>query len=387
MPDQKTHKGKATIIGRLTIMVLMTMTFVGLGFAFWLSKNSRSGSVARDILPFSEKSEPQANYIHNHNSPSRRHSSATASLKQRLEKMRSDFFKIQATDDALEWEAAMSKFLEGMTLEMAAILLYEMGEDEMKDAAAQRLFDYWATGSPRKAAALAEAINDPQTRLILLNIAALRWAVSDLTGAAAWARNLPDDNVRTEIMTAVSSEAIRSDPFEALRLITELSSSTAQTNVILRAAAEWAYQNPGEVMRWADQIEDLKLRQQVIEQIAVASAEKNPASAAVIALEKLPAGGDQDRALVSIVQRWAQSDPIAASHWVSQFPNDALGHDAMENLVTLWADMDLNASGKWLLSLQPSELRNVGIQTYARVLSRTDAELAKRWGSSLYQGN
>lgn len=385
MPDQQTHKGKSTIIGRLTIMALMTIAFVGLGFAFWSSKNSRSGSVAKGILNFSEKSEAQANYIRNNNSPSRHHNSTAASSQQRLEKQRADLLKIQVNEDALEWEAAMSKFMAGMTLETAATLLNEMSEDEMKNPAAQRLFDYWATGSPRMAAALAEGINDPQTRKILLNIAALRWAVSDLTGAVAWARNLPNDDVRTEIMTAVSSEAIRSDPFEALRLATELSSSPAQTNVILRAAAEWAYHSPGEVMSWADQIEDLQLRHQMIENIAVATADQNPASAAVIALEKLPAGGDQDRALVSIVQRWVQSDPVAASHWVSEFPNDTLGHDAMENLVTLWADMDLKAAGKWLLSLEPGQLRNVGIQTYSRVLSHTDGELAKHWEASLIQ--
>jgi hypothetical protein len=128
---------------------------------------------------------------------------------------------------------------------------------------------------------------------------------------------------------------------------------------------------------------DPALRQRVTEQVVVASAVQDPVGAARIALQQMAPGGEQDRALVSIVLRWVQADPQAAAAWVVQFPEGGLRRDAAEGLVNLWADRDLNASGNWLLTLPAGDLRNAGILAYARTLERTDAELARQWALSV----
>jgi hypothetical protein len=90
-------------------------------------------------------------------------------------------------------------------------------------------------------------------------------------------------------------------------------------------------------------------------------------------------GMDQDRVILSIVERWVQTAPQAASAWVSQFPEDSLGTNAMAGLITLWADQDLATSGKWLLTLPAGVLRDAGTLAYSHVMRRTDAAMADRW--------
>jgi hypothetical protein len=87
--------------------------------------------------------------------------------------------------------------------------------------------------------------------------------------------------------------------------------------------------------------------------------------------------------VVSIVQRWVQTDPLVASAWVSAFPEGALGRAAVENLVNLWVDRDLVASGEWLLTLQAGKLKDMGPLAYSRALRRTDAALPDRWVQSV----
>lgn len=312
--------------------------------------------------------------------------SPAATKKRHFEELWAAFLAAQALEDPIERNAALNRCMKSLTPEVAANLLAWLKPADLKGDIAQRLFDHWATGKPDVAAAWAQGQDDPESRQAFLNVAALRWAATDLSKAANWARNLPEGNSRFEIMAAVGSEAVRSDPLEALRLGVELPAGAAQTELIRRAAAEWAGKDRDSAMEWAEQIEDKELRLRVTEQIVVASAEQDPMGAATIALQQMSPGEEQGRAVVSIVQRWVQTDPGVASAWVSGFPESALGRDAVDNLVNLWANRDLVASGNWLLTLRKGELRNAGILAYSRVLGRTDAELAQRWALSVTAG-
>ena len=157
----------------------------------------------------------------------------------------------------------------------------------------------------------------------------------------------------------------------------------AQADMVCRAAAEWAVTDQDSALKWAGQIADEALFQRVMGQIAVGSAEQDPIGAATIALRDMSQGLDQDRVIVSIVERWVQTDPKAASAWVSQFPEDNLGRYGVESLVNLWADRYLITSGVWLRTLPAGALRDAGILAYSRVVRRTDPELADRWASSI----
>ena len=372
---------------------LLTAVLLILCLAVWLRSDPRKNNASAKAEPSSSVSgqspfqQPASRNSANGNRIKSRELSPAAQAEQhRLGGIWAAFLAAQALTDPVEETAVWNRLMYGMTKELAVELLSGLSPDDLKGAAARRLFDFWATANPSETAVWAQSQGDPETRQSFMNVAALRWAVTDLKAAATWARNLPEGESRTEILAAVGSEAVRSDPLEALRLGIELPTGTAQSDLIQRAAAEWASTDRDSALKWAQQIEDEDLRQRVTEHVAVASAEQDPAGAATIVLQQLSPGEGQDRAVVSIIQRWVQTDPAIASAWVSEFPENALGRDAMDNLVNLWADRDLVASGNWLLTLREGALRNAGVLAYSRVLMRTDAALAQRWALSVTGG-
>ncbi len=308
---------------------------------------------------------------------------ASALTEQRTESLKQMLLSAQAIENPSEQNAALNRCLAGVTPEKAADVLNSMAPDEVKGIAAHRLFDLWATSEPRLAMGWVHAELDSITRQIFMNLAALRWAAMDLPEAATWARDLPEGDSRIAMIMAIGQEATQRDPREALRLASELPESIASSELIASAAAEWAVIELSSSLEWALQIENLHLRQQVIEQIALASSTHDLRTAASIALQQMTPGMQQDRALVSIIQRWVSHDPEIASSWVSQFPDDSLGQDAVENLINVWANQDDVAAGKWLSALLPSRMKNAGILAYSRMLERTDAELANRWACSV----
>lgn len=128
---------------------------------------------------------------------------------------------------------------------------------------------------------------------------------------------------------------------------------------------------------------DLILRHHLLAAVAVASAEQDGAAAAMLAVDGLVAGEEQDRTAVSIVQRWVQNSPQAAASWVSQFPDNPSREPAVQNLLTLWTVQDAAAAGNWLRELPAGPLRDLGITAYDQALAyrdRTSAVVAPAGG-------
>ncbi len=117
---------------------------------------------------------------------------------------------------------------------------------------------------------------------------------------------------------------------------------------------------------------DPSLRQRLVAAVAVAWAEQDGAAAATLAASALEAGDEQDRAAVSIVQRWAQHSPQAAASWVSQLPDAPSRDAAVQNLLPLWIAQDTEAAGNWLRELPAGPLRDSGINAYAQALAARD---------------
>jgi hypothetical protein len=388
-PEPKNHPMKKMLeeVSRLNKMPrsmqktyrwgLLTLVVLSFKVVIWPSSEAGLGEAER-FASASALSNSEPNSASHNQSNSRVRAQQRSSVNTKKQPLE-NFLAAQALEDPLQQQAAFEQCMEGMTPQMARSLLNGFDPENLKGAAAQRLFDHWATTNPRDAAAWAQCQGDPETCRCFLTVAALRWAAIDLKEAAAWGQSLPEGSLQTEIMTAMASEAVRADPVEALRLAADLPISNAQSDLVCRAAAEWALSDLDSVLTWTGQIKDENLKQRVIEEIAVASADQDSAGAAQIVLEQMSPGMGQDRAIVSIVQRMVQTDPAGASAWVSQFPNDSLGVDSIDNLVNLWAKQDPAAPSEWLLTLPEGALRNAGALAYSHILKRTDAELAERW--------
>lgn len=309
-------------------------------------------------------------------------SSDPTAVRRQLEGLKEDLFAARKIKDPFDQNKAFEAILTGLSVETISTLLLSIEPGELDGVVSQRLFERWANAEPERAIEWALSLADFTLSRDLMDLAAMRWANSNLAEAVEWVRKLPEGESRTSILAALSREAVRLDPWVALCLARELPEGSVSKNLCIRASGEWANQDHDRALEWARQIQNIRLRQEVLEQIAIVIAGNDLQVAANIARHDMAPGRQQDRALVAIVQRWAQKDPAVAASWVSQFPEDSLGQDAAETLVSLWAQSDSKATGEWLFSLPPSAMKERAIFAYSRFLRQADGLAADRWEAS-----
>lgn len=195
----------------------------------------------------------------------------------------------------------------------------------------RRLLRHWTDVTPEEASAWLGLLPTDQ-QLALLDDVAVPWANGDSINAMNWARSLPDDAVRRQALATVAGEVIRSQPLMALKMAIDLPAGPQQDDLIRRGAMQWASEDADSAVAWIKEIPAGDLRNQAMSGAAVVWSASEPVPAANLALDELPPGRLLDDTVISIVQRWAQKNPAAATAWVEQFPAGSLRDTAMENL-------------------------------------------------------
>jgi hypothetical protein len=202
-----------------------------------------------------------------------------------------------------------------------------------------------------------------------LTAALATWAGSDMDEALAWATQLPEGEGKHRATLILAREAARTDPEIALTLARDLPPSSARDELIAHAVAQWAASAPEDTAAWVEQQEVQPSRDTLLATLSTVWADSDPSAAARYALDHLPPGRLQDDALVGIVQRWTQQDPVAVAAWVERFPEEPLKAAAMENVVKLWARQDPHAIGPWLKTLAEGPSRDTALRAYSEQLA------------------
>jgi hypothetical protein len=237
--------------------------------------------------------------------------------------------------------------------------------------------------APTAAAWVAQNLTGTE-RAAALNSVATVWAGQDFPAAENWARQLPDAEERSAVMLALAYEMNRENPNAALALAAELPESQNRDEFIVQSAGSWGALAFKESIEWAGQIPDESLRHRVLGAVAAAVAESDPSAAAKLAVESLPAGREQDDAIVGIVQRWVQKSPEQAAAWVAAFPDGNLRATALEALVKLWADKDLVGAGAWVDTLTSRASRDTAVAAYVEKLAVQFPEMAVEWAREIH---
>ncbi|HEY0548666.1 MAG TPA: hypothetical protein VGF13_03635, partial [Verrucomicrobiae bacterium] len=186
------------------------------------------------------------------------------------------------------------------------------------------------------------------------------------------------------IMLTLAYELNRDNPNAALALAAELPESQNRDEFIVQSAGSWGALAFKESVEWAGQLPEESLRHRVLGAIAAAMAESDPFAAAKLAVESLPAGREQDDAIVGIVQRWVQNSPEQAAAWVAAFPEGNLRETALEALVKLWADTDLVGTGAWVDTLTSRTSRDTAVAAYVEKLAVQFPEMAVEWAREIH---
>jgi len=234
----------------------------------------------------------------------------------------------------------------------------------------KRLARRWAETNAPAAAAWASGLNEGPVRLGVFEQIAIARANSDLAAAMGWVKGLPPGgDSKSAAALSIGYEATRTDPLEALDLASGLSPTRERDDLLVHAISQWSAADSGSAAAWAMNVEDPSLRARLIGAVAIAGAEQDGRNAATLAVSDLVAGPEQDRAIVSIVERWAQRSPQAAASWVAQFPEVPSREAAVQSLLSIWVGQDAEAAGNWVRSLSPGTLRQVGTAALAQVLA------------------
>jgi len=156
---------------------------------------------------------------------------------------------------------------------------------------------------------------------------ALRMAQTAPLEALRWAAKQPEE-ISGPAVIATASEAARENPVASLNALAELIPSAERDAAIIHAAAQWGLLEPAAAAAWASGLPANELRERACTAVALALAERDPRGAADFVATQMAEGVPLRTATVGVVQRWAQRDPAAATHWVSQFPAGPLRDDA-----------------------------------------------------------
>jgi len=231
----------------------------------------------------------------------------------------------------------------------------------------ERLMSHWAQSDPASAAAWAAGLPQGSGRGFALQQVAIAWANADLPAAALWIQSLPLDRAAADASIALAYEAARIDPLTALETAGRLAPTAERDDALVHAISQWASSDLEAARDWASGMPDSDLRQQLLSAVAIAAAAQNGPAAANLAAN-LQSGTGQNRAVVSIVQQWAQTSPEEAAAWITQFPEGELRAAAAENLAAIWWTKDPQAATQWFAALPQGSLRDATIRGLAQTL-------------------
>lgn len=162
--------------------------------------------------------------------------------------------------------------------------------------------------------------------------------------------------------------AQRLPPGEKERLLNEVLRSAAQRQVGCAMSFDAAKAIAAELLSWGFQDEYAN----GIVSVAAMVGRSNPREALSFA-EKLPAGEHRDRALVSVVERWVQSDAPAVCAWAESL-SPGQERDLVISSIVNSAPTELNTVLRSIQAIQDRGLRIQTLQTLARAWSRADPQ-------------
>jgi hypothetical protein len=260
----------------------------------------------------------------------------TASANRALEDM---VHAIEIRTDPDDRAEALDKALQRFSTKQvpAALSYLEPKEDPASKELSLVLFHRWAESDAADAALWIWHLPEGIWRRTLLEQVAVLWTNSDASSAGDWAQTIPNDSEREAAIRKIAYETARADGPSALNLASGLSATAERDELIVYAVSQWAAKDAQAASDWGSRIANERLRNHVLGSVAIALADQDGEAAARLVARAVSPGEDQDRAALSVVQRWAQSSIEASTAWVAQFPETPLREAAVENLIQVLA--------------------------------------------------
>lgn len=200
---------------------------------------------------------------------------------------------------------------------------------EVRGEAGHLLLRRWVELDPPAATRWVDELDDAEARRELSSAAALAWSERDIAAALAWARSLPRGETSDRVINELGIEIARTDPVLSLNLAADLPEGGARHALELHAAGQWALLDSEAAKNWAANLASGNRRDEALAAVTLAIASEDGEGAARFLVEKMSVGPESYRAVIGVVQRWAQTDYFAALRWVERFPAAPLRETAL----------------------------------------------------------
>lgn len=184
-------------------------------------------------------------------------------------------------------------------------------------------------GSGRPAAGDPPLSVDQRTKL---SAVANRYSEDDPTAGLVWAKGLKDPAAREAALSEIAWSCTGSNLSSALEAADALSVGDSRSKLAAHLVAEWSQHDAATALDWAKSRQDPEERDEAIGGWVTAMGETAPAQAGTLAVDEIRPGVVQNRSIVAVLQRWAQTDPVAAREWVDEFPEGPVKNDALREL-------------------------------------------------------
>lgn len=224
---------------------------------------------------------------------------------------------------------ALARSVAGMEGDELIRRLSALPLEDLRGNLGRLLVRRWAELDSSAASRWVTQLDDVEASHELSTAVALAWSERDMKGSLEWARALPAGDLQSRVLTELGVELARIDPMASMRLAVELPASGSRDGILLHALHQWAGQDAETSQNWTLQLSLGPLREQALAAVATVMANQNGESAARFAVGQLLPGPEQDRAVIGIIQRWAQLDYDPAAAWVASFPQTPLRENAI----------------------------------------------------------
>lgn len=161
---------------------------------------------------------------------------------------------------------------------------------------------------------------------------ALKFAEEDPAKGLEWAQSIKDQAERTAALRELAWSCANSHLEVAVAAVDQMPPGEERYKLTAHLATGWVTKDSAAALEWAKGRADEDERDEALGGWAVAMGEGSPVEAATLAADEIRPGLAQDRAVVAVLQRWAQKDFDAAKEWVDKFPEGHLKNEALREL-------------------------------------------------------
>lgn len=164
-------------------------------------------------------------------------------------------------------------------------------------------------------------------------------------------RQWPAGEERQHFISVAGLEAVPKNPLMAIELAKQMEPGKSQLNVVETAVYDWMSRDPATATAWVLKQADPAWREPLLAIGAKAIAITDPDLAANWLATAVKSEGLQLSTALTVVEIWADSDPLKASGWVQQFPAGSTREAAAEQLMKSWSRTNPAQAQSWLAQL------------------------------------